>query len=494
MQLEKLTAVELGDKVNAKEISPVEVIDYFEKHVEQHNPALNAFVYTKFDEAKQEAKLLEKQILEGLDKLLPLAGVPVGLKDFLPAKKGWTASHGGVKSFITVDQEDGEVYKAFKKLGAIAVGKTNAPSFGFRGTTYNKMYGNTNNPFNTKYNSGGSSGGSCAAVGGLLVPLADAGDGGGSTRIPAAWCNCFGMKMSAGMVPSVCRPDAWTATHPYCGPGPVSRTVEDALLVISEMIKYDPRDPISVPRASAWDINKCRDLKFAKTLKVGFTLNFDLFPDPEPIISKTIMDAIEIFNTELTTKIEKATFQFNYDSKTMEDAWLRSISIDTAIDLELMKRFNGYDLLGEYSDDVCQEFIDWQRIAFSSTMLDYRDFHEIRTNMLDAHLDAFAPYDIIIAPVTGCMPVKNAINDGDTQGPTSISGISINPLIGFGYTYLENMTGFPAASVPIGISPEGLPIGLQVIGKRYHDEEILAFCNLVEKLMPWQHHYSERIQ
>ena len=153
-ELETLSALELGEKVNFKEISPVEVIEYFRARVEARNPSINAFVYTKFDEAMKEAEELEKMILAG-DHFKPLAGVPIGLKDFLPTKKGWTASHGGVPSLITVDDCDSEFYKAARSLGAIAIGKTNAPSFGFRGVCDNKLYGPTSTPFNVEYNSGG---------------------------------------------------------------------------------------------------------------------------------------------------------------------------------------------------------------------------------------------------------------------------------------------------------------------------------------------------
>ena len=181
-ELKDMSAIEIGKAVNNKQISPTEVLQYFEKRIEEENPKLNAIVYTKFDEAYERAKELEKELDKGEHKYLPLAGVPFALKDFLPSKKGWTNTHGGVKSLQAVDSESSEFCKAMESLGGIAVGKTNAPSFGFSGLTDNKMYGATRNPFNTKYNSGGSSGGSASAVGGKLLPVAEGGDGGGSIR------------------------------------------------------------------------------------------------------------------------------------------------------------------------------------------------------------------------------------------------------------------------------------------------------------------------
>ena len=156
MELERLSGVQLGALVNKGEIKPTEVIEYFQHRIEARNPGLNAFVYTKFDDAYEEAKKLEVRLANKED-VGPLAGVPVGLKDFLPSKKGWTNSHGGVKSLIREDSEDSEFYKAARNAGCIAVGKTNSPAFAFRGTCDNKLYGPTRNPFNTEYNSGGSS-------------------------------------------------------------------------------------------------------------------------------------------------------------------------------------------------------------------------------------------------------------------------------------------------------------------------------------------------
>ncbi len=162
-QLEYLSAAEIGREVNAGHISPTEVVRYFEQRIADGNGDLNAFVYTKFEEAEAAARQLEERLARGED-VGPFAGVPFALKDFLPSKKGWTHSHGGVKALIREDPVDSEFTKAMEAAGGIAIGKTNAPAFGFRGTTDNHLYGPTCNPFDHRYNAGGSSGGSAAAV------------------------------------------------------------------------------------------------------------------------------------------------------------------------------------------------------------------------------------------------------------------------------------------------------------------------------------------
>lgn len=488
MELEKLSALELGAAVNKKEVSPTEVIEYFAKRIEELNPSINAFVYTKFDEAIEEAKLIEDQIMKGRSPGA-LAGVPIALKDFLPNKKGWQSSHGGVKSLITIDQEDDIFYSTAKKLGAIAIGKTNAPSFGFRGTTDNKMYGPTSTPFKLRYNSGGSSGGSCAAVAAGLVPIASTGDAGGSTRLPSAWCNCFGFKPSAGVIPSVCRPDAWTATHPYCCGGYATRTVGDSAFLMSIAAGYDPRDPISV-KLNVDDTNFRMANNFdVSQLRIGYTYNFDLFPDPEPEIKESIDKIVNVLK-DAGADVRPLRFNFKHDLKAIQTAWLLGISIDTGVEFKLEEMQTGHDFLEEHKEDLPDEMIYWTRLAQEADMIDYYGFHEVRTDILDAHIKVFEDFDIIIAPVSGCLPVKNAI-DGNTIGPSQISGVEVDPLIGFAYTYLENMIGTPAASVPAVLSKEGLPIGVQVISRRYEDLNVYRVAYALEKLNPWRNNYPK---
>ena len=483
---ESWSSAEIGKKVRNKEIKPVEVLEDAFDRISKVNLDLNAFTYTKFEEAIQDAVELEARIMKGED-VGHLAGVPVALKDFLPAKKGWTATHGGVKSFVTVDDADCTFWKAAKSLGCIAIGKTNAPSFGFRGTTYNKMYGNTCNPFNLKYNSGGSSGGSCAAVGSLLVPLASCGDAGGSTRCPSAWCNTFGFKPSAGIVPSVCRPDAWAATHPYCCDGPTSRTVLDSALIMEKMMEYDPKDPISVPVPHKM-FSELMD-RGVSNLKIAVTYDYDIFPSVDSQIKDAVYKVAKMLSHE-GAFVDFVNFNFKYSLEEMEEAWLRSISVDSAVDLELMKQ-NGFDLIGDHAEDLPDQMIKWVNIAFNSNMMDYRKFHDIRTNILDANLDILKDYDIIISPVTSCMPVMN--EEEDTKGPSSDPdgpGSDCEELIGFCQTWLQNMTGNPASSVPAGLGENNLPIGVQVVGRRYFDEDVYAVARTIERCLPWADNYK----
>ena len=459
-------------------ITPTEVIRYFQERIEKRNPSLNAFTYTKFDDAFSEAKALEEKLLRH-EEVGPLAGVPVGLKDFLPSKKGWTNSHGGVKSLIREDVEDSMFYIAAREAGAIAVGKTNAPAFAMRGTCDNYLYGPTRNPFDTKFNSGGSSGGSAAAVADGMLPIAEGSDGGGSIRIPAAWCGCFGFKASVGTIPSICRPDGWTATHPYCFNGAITRTVLDSAVMLNYMARYNPRDPLSLDHGKR-DFTELMK-KPIRNWKIAFTTDFDIFTvDPE--VASIVKEAAKKLEAA-GASIEPVHFSFRHTQNEFAELWCRSISIDTAIDMELWKK-EGLDLVKDHREELPEEFIYWNELALHSTVMDYRYFNELRTEMLDAMQDIFDTYDIILSPVTICPPVRNA-EDGNTRGPLEMNGRKIEPLIGFCETFFSNFTGNPAASVPAGLTKTGLPVGMQIIGKKFRDEDVLAVAKTFEDIAPW---------
>lgn len=480
MKLEMLSGVQLGKLVNKREVSPVEVIDYFAERISKRDPSLHAFTYLKVDEAREEAKALEGRLAAGED-VGPFAGVPTALKDFLPSKKGWPNSHGGVKSLIAIDPEDSAFYSSVARAGAIAIGKTNAPAFGFRGTCDNKMYGPTSTPFDIRYNSGGSSGGSAAAVADGMLPFAEGGDGGGSIRIPASWCGCFGFKASVGTVPSVCRPDAWTATHPYCCNGAITRTVEDSATIMEYMAKYDPRDPLSLNHG----FRKFTELmkKPLKGCRIAYTPDFDIFgvdSEVEEIVRKAAF-AFE----EAGAEVVPVHFSFKHTANEYANMWCRSISIDTSIDIELWKK-DGFDLIGDHADELPKEFIYWNDIARNSTVMDFRLFNEMRTEILDAQEDKFETFDYILSPVTICEPVLNT-DDFDTKGPSEVAGVKCDPLIGFCETFFENYTGNPVCTVPAGLTSKGLPVGLQIIGRKFRDEDVFAAAYTYEQLRPWNY-------
>ena len=182
-----LSARDIADRIRQKELSPVEVLEFFIERIQTRNPSLNAFVYYGFEDARDAAQKAEREVIENRP-IGPLHGVPVAIKDLFSSKPGWITTFGGVRALRDNVVNDYSVFsQRIERGGAILLGKTNSPTMGFRGTCDNYLFGPTSNPFSIEKNSGGSSGGSAAAVADGMVPLAEGTDAGGSIRIPAAW-------------------------------------------------------------------------------------------------------------------------------------------------------------------------------------------------------------------------------------------------------------------------------------------------------------------
>lgn len=487
MKLEELSGVEIGRLVNAGELLPTQIIDYFFDRIKARNPSITAYTYARYDEAIEAALALEHHIQE-FGQAGPLAGVPVCLKDFLPSKKGWHNSHGGVECLDAIDTEDSEFCKAAEELGAIVIGKTNAPPFGFSGACTNKQYGTTKNPFDTTRTSGGSSGGTAAAVADGLAILGEGGDAGGSIRIPAGWCNLFGMKPSLGTVPSVCRPDAWSATHPYCFNGCLTKTVEDSALMLTEMAHYDPRDPHSLPINSTKDFTKLMN-KSIKGIRIGLTFDFDLYPQVENCVKAAILDAAQRLQ-DAGAIVTQVHFNWSHTLEDIMHTWAWAISLDTALDIQDWK-LKGLDLIRDHSDQLTPEFIEFNDIAAKANIHSLRHYNEVRTDILDNFENVFDDCDLILSPVAVCRPLPNSWNGHCLE----VNDKRVDPktdFISFGMTPLVNFVGYPAASVPADMI-DGLPVGMQLIGRQYHDEDVFAVARTYEQIHPWRPNYKSAL-
>src|SRR5262247_4274355 len=237
------SAASLAARIRRKEISPVEAVDSAIARIEAHNPKINALIIFGYDDARKAAKAAEAAIMRG-DKVGPLHGLPYAMKDCFDFKRGWVTTFGGIRALKNYVVDTCCMFvERMEEAGAIVVGKTNSPVFGFRGTCDNYMFGPSKNPFDLTKNTGGSSGGSAGAVAAGLLPLCEGTDGGGSIRIPASWCGVYGYKPSFGRVPFPVRPNAFGGTAPFLFEGPITRTVEDAALAMSALAGYDSRDP-----------------------------------------------------------------------------------------------------------------------------------------------------------------------------------------------------------------------------------------------------------
>jgi amidase len=265
------TATELARRIREREVSPVEVMDATLRRIEERNPRLNAFVHLAFEEAMAAAREAERREPAG-----SLHGVPTALKDLFDFKPGWLATMGGIPALKDYRPPFACTWcERMERAGAIIVGKTNSPTMGLRGVTDNYLFGPTRNPHDTTRNAGGSSGGSAAAVADGMLAFAEATDGGGSIRIPAAWCGVYGYKPSWGRVPGIFRPNAFGGTDPFLFEGVVTRTVADAALAIDAIAGYDPRDPFGIHEAP--DLPAALDRDIAG-MRIAYSPDLDVFP------------------------------------------------------------------------------------------------------------------------------------------------------------------------------------------------------------------------
>ena len=477
------SATELTARIRAKQLSPVELMRATIARIEARNPSLNALVFTDFEGAIQAAKEAEDALMAGAD-LGPLFGLPTALKDLFDFKPGWPATLGGVRALHDWRPDLTCLFcERIERAGAIPVGKTNSPTMGFRGVTDNYLFGPTRNPFAPSRNPGGSSGGSAAAVADGLLAMAEGTDGGGSIRIPAAWCGIYGYKASWGRVPLNSRPDAFTPAGCFIHEGPLTRTVDDAALTMSVLAGPDNRDPFSLPDTVDWQGATRRDIK---GLKIAWTPDFGVYP-VEPVIAETCERAARAFE-DLGCVVEPVDFGIDRHHLELADLWCKVIMPLNVGAFESFKQA-GVDLLREHRDDFPPEYLAWIDRAYAMTVKEQIEAQTVRTAINDKLQAVLDRYDLILSPTLAALPVENDTN-GNTLGPATINGEPVERLIGWCMTYFINFTGHPAASIPAGLAPGNLPVGLQVIGRRWADADVIAASAAFERARPWAKSYE----
>src|SRR6185295_18253020 len=309
-----------------------------------------------------------------------------------------------------------------EKGGAILLGKTNSPVMGLRGVCDNYLFGASRNPFHTSLNTGGSSGGSAAAVADGLLPIAEGTDAGGSIRIPAAWCGVYGYKASFGRVPVVIRPNAFAGDLPFVFEGPITRTVEDAALAMSVLGGYDPRDPHSLDENVDYLAATRRSIR---GMKIAWSPNFDVFP-VDPQIGEVVAKAVRAFE-ESGAHVEEIKVGIKTPQRELSDVWSRLMMPLNLGTFATMKLY-GVDLLEHHRSDFPPEYLRWIEIGEKMTLNDLARDQWIRSEVYDAIQAVFAKYDLLITPTLAAMPVTNR-DDGNTLGPSEVNGQTVDPLI-----------------------------------------------------------------
>lgn len=455
---------ELVSLINSKELSPVEIMEETLKIIEVVNPILNAFVSIRAEEAMDEARAMTEHLTSGKEAG-PLAGIPIGVKD-LEDVKGIVTSFGSIPYKDNVAQADSIQVTRLKEAGAIIVGKTNTPEFGFTGFTKNLLYGVTRNPWNKERTPGGSSGGSAAAVAGGMVPVATGSDGGGSIRIPASYSGCFGLKTSFGRIPR--GPFPLLQKHSLVCMGPLTRTVEDATLYLDCVAGYHPCDPESLPLPDQPFLNRLK--KMPTNLKIAFSPTLG-YARVQKEVMALVEEAVKCFE-HMGHRVEL------WDGKLPDvgETWSNLFNFDLYCQL--------YHSLEKNREEMGKTLVKALEQVKSFSVEDHIEAQRVRTKLNRIMWSLFEQFDLLLTPT---MPTEAFAAKGPPPG--EIDGYPI-PLLGaVAFTYPFNLSGHPAASVPAGLTKNGLPAGLQIIGPRHRDDLVLQASYAYEQMRPWNDYW-----
>ncbi|MDQ1374238.1 MAG: aspartyl-tRNA(Asn)/glutamyl-tRNA(Gln) amidotransferase subunit [Actinomycetota bacterium] len=455
------TVIETADAVRRGELKAVEVLDECLAAVESRNGPLNAFVHLDADLARAAADRVDEAVARGDDPGL-LAGVPFGVKD-LEDCAGMPTSHGSLlyKDRPPVEEDSIHVGR-LRAAGAVPIGKTAAPEFGTVAFTHTKAWGTTRNPWDTDRTPGGSSGGSAAAVAAGLVPFCTASDGGGSTRIPAAFRGLVGFKASYGRIPS---PGA--AVSQTTSLGALTTTVADAARHLDVAAGPDDRDRLSLPAAGvtyerAADELDVSGLRAAWSPDLGFAA-----VDPE-VRELAESAAVALMDTAGLRRVDRPV--------ALTDpvrTWMSAGAVDMWLSLEEgMWPERASDLMG-FVRKPYEATEDYTVRKFARS---YSWRHRLEAEVAAV----FADVDVLLTPSTA-VPAFPAAG----PMPLEIDGREVSAGMAVPFTMLANLCWNPAASLPAGLNSEGLPVGVQVIGRRHADDVVLRLARLYEQARPW---------
>ncbi|WP_137389837.1 amidase [Rhodoligotrophos defluvii] len=450
------SAAAMATKVARRELSPVELVDASLARIAEVNEQLNAFCLVLGDEAREAAKAAERAIMAG-ERLGPLHGVPIAMKDLTPTRNHRTTSGSrAYRDFIAPDHAS--IARSLLDAGAILVGKTTTPEFAYSGFTYSPLWGITRNPWDTSRTSGGSSGGSGVAVATACVPLAEGSDMGGSVRIPAACCGVAGLKPSLGRIPfTILRSTFETMAHF----GPLARTCDDVALFLAVTQGPDEADILSNPQAIAWpETLACdpRHLKIALSVDLGF---YAVDPDVERN-TRDMADRLRALGAE----VEEISLGWTFDSVL---AWDRRWNVYLATHY-------GH-LLEEHRDDLDPEVVRLIEKGNRTTAIDLKRTEFVATDMWEKLAAVLARYDAMICP-TLARPVARADqNERSAAGGFDADGRYIGNTMTCPFNLVSQC---PVLSVPSGFTADGLPSGLQIVGRRFADLSVLRIGKLIE--------------
>jgi amidase len=440
-------------KLRARKISATELMRAFIAQIERINPKVNAIVTFLPEQALAAAKALDRR--KAFD--LALAGLPIAYKDLLPTK-GIRTTFGSPIYANHVPNENHLLVERLGAAGAITIGKTNTPEFGAGSQTFNNVFGATRNPYDLSKTPGGSSGGAAAAVAAGMLPFADGSDLAASLRNPGNYCNVVGFRPTPGRVPSWPAPNAWETLSVM---GPIGRTVEDTAFLLSAMAGPDPRAPASLGEPGSV-FGRSLKRNFRKT-RLAWSRDLGGLP-MDRRVTQVLEPARAVFR-RLGCTIEEAEPDFSGATEAFET--LRAVGF--------LSRYGA--LLKEHRDKL-KDTVIWnieeglkrnaEQIARAGALRSEL-FHRMRTFL--------EKYEYLLCPVNQLPPFPVEL-----EWPREIAGVALgNYLDWMKSCYYVTITSHPAISVPAGFTPEGLPIGLQIVGRYRDDFGVLQLAHAFEE-------------
>jgi len=453
-------ATELAQRIRDGRLSPVRVVENSLARIAEVNPRLNCFCFTYPDEAIEKAKQAERSVKRG-DKLGPLHGVPIAIKDLTPTK-GKRTTLGSYCFENWVPDWSATVVERLEAAGAIMIGKTTTPEFAYSSFTESPLWGVTRNPWNPERTPGGSSGGSGAAVASGCVPLAEGTDMGGSVRIPAAWCGIVGLKPSLGRIPMDLLPSLFDNISHF---GPLARTVEDARLFLKVAQGPDNRDIQS--NGTPLDLEgPVRNS--VEGMRLALDMDLSIYAvDPE--VERSVTQAVKALR-KAGAVVEEVSVPWD---RRVADAWTELWQV-------FMAAYFGHFLETHRAkmDPLVVALIE---AGNKMPAAHYKRIEIERSQQWKAFYPILEKYDAFLCPTMSrdAPPVR----EDDTKyyadwGDGRYHGLDMT-------AQFNSIAPCPALSVPAGWTKGGLPVGLQIVGPRWRDDIVLQIGAALERVQPW---------
>ncbi len=461
------SAVELVARVRGGELSPVDLMRATLERIDAVNPQVNAIVSLRpAEQLLAEAEAMADRLARG-EEIGPLAGLPLGVKD-LEDTVGLPNTHGSLVFKDHYPERDTIQVERLKAAGAIVIGKTNTPEFGYTAFTTNRVYGTTRNPWNLERTPGGSSGGSAAAVAAGLLPLATASDGGGSVRIPASYTGLVGLKPTQGRIPW--GPDEMLRCSAAIVSGPLTRSVRDAARWLDVTIGAHALDPFSLPHPgyAYQDIMERapQELRIAYTPTLGYA---------RPAM-------------QVRREVELALGALEAGGHRVEP--IEGGISDIIVDWVRIMASEDVAFLSPYLQDenlLDPGFLPSIELAKQMTPADLGLALRARAALVSYLAGLFAEFDLLATPT---LPTVAFAAAGPL--PFEVDGTFVETVGGgIAYTYPFNFSGNPAITLRAGLSDDRLPVGVQLVAPRFREDLLLQVAYQYEQLRPWRHQWPQ---